>query len=165
MKLLAVDVAYQSAKAVVAGVLFRDWGDESGEAVFISELQEVPDYVSGAFYQRELPCILKLLKDHQLDPGCIVVDGYVYLDGVARAGLGKYLYDALQARVSVIGVAKKPFKGIPSQCELFRGCSTKPLFITAAGLDLTQAKYCIANMHGPYRLPTLLKEVDRLCRG
>jgi len=29
---------------------------------------------------------------------------------------------------------------------------------------LAQAKEFIATMHGKYRFPTLLKEVDRLCR-
>jgi deoxyribonuclease V len=38
-------------------------------------------------------------------------------------------------------------------------------FITAAGCDAELAAENIRAMHGPFRLPTLLKRVDRLCRG
>ena len=100
-----------------------------------------------------------------LDPDCIVVDGFVYLDGVERPGLGKYLYDALEGRIGVIGVAKKPFRGIPSRFGIYRGKSKKPLFVTSAGLDVSTAKKFIQAMHGQFRLPTLLREVDRACRG
>lgn len=175
MKLLAVDVDYRPGKdstgkdtpkmAVAAGVLFRNWEDEHSGVVFLSELRQVEDYVPGAFYRRELPCILKLLKEHRLDPDCIVVDGYVVLDGAGKPGLGQHLFDALEGRATVIGVAKKPFKGIPSRCEVYRGKSKKPLFVTSAGLDLATAKQCIETMHGNFRLPTLLKEADRACRG
>jgi deoxyribonuclease V len=39
------------------------------------------------------------------------------------------------------------------------------LFITAAGVSLERAADYIKAMHGPFRLPTLLKRVDQLCRG
>jgi len=32
------------------------------------------------------------------------------------------------------------------------------------GVDSQAAAACIQRMHGPSRLPTLLKRVDRLCR-
>ena len=32
-------------------------------------------------------------------------------------------------------------------------------------IELEEAKRAIINMHGKYRIPTLLKEVDTLCRG
>jgi len=38
-----------------------------------------------AFYKRELPCILKLLDKLEQPPSCIVVDGYVFLDGKKKA--------------------------------------------------------------------------------
>jgi deoxyribonuclease V len=47
---------------------------------------------------------------------------------------------------------------------LLRGDSIKPLFITCIGLELTEAKEYIAVMHGPHRVPVLLKTVDRICR-
>ena len=65
----------------------------------------------------------------------------------------------------MIGVAKRSFKDTPEQCELFSGDSTKPLFVTAVGMTLGEAKAHIASMHGEHRIPTLLKRVDQLCRG
>jgi deoxyribonuclease V len=94
----------------------------------------------------------------------VIIDGYVYLDGHSRPGLGKYLHDALCGKVKIIGVAKNPFKGITGEYELYRGLSTKPLHITCAGMTLAEAKSRIAAMHGSYRIPTLLKTVDQLCR-
>ena len=165
MKNLAVDVHYQGGMATGAGVLFEDWGDARGEETYISKIEGVHDYIPGEFYKRELPCLLKLLEDHQITPGCIVVDGFVYLDGLGKAGLGKYLYDALGGKVGVIGVAKKFYNGIPRDFELYRGKSEKPLFVTSAGLDVDAAKRFIARMHGDFRIPTLLRIADRACRG
>ena len=48
--------------------------------------------------------------------------------------------------------------------ELRRGTSRSPLYVTAAGMEATEAARHIAEMHGPHRVPTLLKRVDRLCR-
>jgi deoxyribonuclease V len=36
--------------------------------------------------------------------------------------------------------------------------------VTAVGIDLAEAARRLGEMHGPYRIPTLLKRVDRLCR-
>lgn len=44
--------------------------------------------------------------------------------------------------------------------EIFRGTSSKPLFITSAGIDLRDAAEHIEKMHGMYRMPTLLKLLD-----
>ena len=44
----------------------------------------------GQFYKRELPCILELLKQVNPLPNYIVIDGYVYLGGDEKPGLGKH---------------------------------------------------------------------------
>jgi len=49
---------------------------------------------------------LKLIKDHSLHPEFIVIDGYVFTDGISRPGLGFYLYNSLSCKTPVIGVAK-----------------------------------------------------------
>jgi deoxyribonuclease V len=41
----------------------------------------------------------------------------------------------------------------------------RPLHVTALGLDAADAAARVAAMHGPYRLPTLLKRADQLARG
>jgi deoxyribonuclease V len=163
--ILAVDVHYADDHATVAGVLFENWQDAAPAGELVSRVEGVAGYQPGEFYQRELPCILRLIRERGLQPDCIVVDGLVYLDGSSTAGLGRHLYDALLARVPVIGVAKSHYQGLGPQYELQRGASTRPLYVTAAGLDLALAKECILGMHGPHRLPTLLKRVDRLSRA
>ncbi len=121
--ILAVDVQYSRDKAVAGGVEFEHWTDARPLREHISFIKGVAEYRPGQFYRRELPCILKLLSDDHLRPTCIVVDGYVFLDGASAPGLGKWLFDALHGRVVVIGVAKNRFKGIPSECQVYRGRS------------------------------------------
>jgi deoxyribonuclease V len=163
--ILAVDVHYSENHATVAGVVFEAWTDETPEMELVSIVEGIADYQPGQFYKRELPCILKLIEENVLQLECIVVDGLVYLDGSCKAGLGKHLFDALGGKVPVVGVAKKLYKGISPHYEIYRGTSNKPLYVTAVGIDLNQAKEYIRNMHGKYRQPTLLKRVDRVCRS
>jgi len=162
--ILAVDVQYSVTQAVVAGVAFHNWLDEAPAMEVVSCLDVSAPYQPGQFYRRELPCILRLLQEHALRPDIIVIDGFVFLDGCCRAGLGKWLYDALAGEVPVIGMAKNPFKGIGAEFEIFRGRSKKALYVTATGVELDLAKGWIRSMHGDDRMPTLLKRVDRMCR-
>lgn len=94
-----------------------------------------------------------------------MVDGYVFLDGISQPGLGKYLYDALDKEIPVIGVAKRSFAKISDEFALLRGDSQKALYITAAGIDQALAKEYIASMYGKHRNPSLLKKADQVCRG
>lgn len=162
---LAVDVYYKNNNACVAGVAFSAWADAEPFAVYSSTITGVEKYVPGEFYKRELPCILKLLKEHQLTPECIIIDGFVYLDGHKEPGLGKHLYDSLAGNSAIIGVAKRRFKNIPEYCEIYRGRSIKPLYVTSEGLTIDAAKKHISSMHGEYRIPNLLKKADQLCRS
>jgi len=45
-----------------------------------------------------------------------------------------------------------------------RGESGSPLFVTAVGIDVALAAQEVRRMHGPYRVPTLLRAVDQLAR-
>ena len=74
------------------------------------------------------------------------------------------MYDALDEKIPIIGVAKNSFQNISTDTYLYRGESKKPLFITSSGVEQQEAKKLIKSMHGKYRFPTLLKEVDRSCR-
>ncbi len=162
---LAVDVYYSQDKAFAAAITFSSWKDESHERIYTINTAPVHDYEPGAFYKRELPCILELLQRYALEPETIVIDGYVFLDGKSRAGLGKHLYDALNCSVKVIGVAKRPFYEIGREYEIFRGSSRRPLYVTSAGISLEEAKRGIETMAGRYRIPRLLKKVDQVSRG
>lgn len=119
--LLAVDVHYQANRAHVAGVAFERWSSSRPQAVYCSAVKRAQAYVPGEFYKRELPGILRLIDDHELSPGTIIIDGHVYLDGVSQPGLGKHLYDALDGRARIVGVAKNALPGIGSHHAILRG--------------------------------------------
>jgi deoxyribonuclease V len=163
--ILAVDVDYKNDSAHIGGIAFSTWQDSEPLATYSSTLDDIEEYEPGAFFKRELPCILKLLQEHNLTPDCIIVDGFVYLGGHEKPGLGKHLYDALDGNTTIIGVAKQSFKDTPDCCAVCRGESRKPLYVTVEGLTLDEAKELISTMHGEYRIPKLLKLADQLCRS
>jgi deoxyribonuclease V len=160
--LVCVDVDYRDRGAVAACVGFRGWADEAPAAEVVRHLTEVAEYVPGEFYRRELPCLLSVLEAAPEPPELVVVDGYVWLGD--RPGLGARLYEALGRRVPVVGVAKTRFQSATAAREVVRGDSRRPLYVTAAGLDVAAAAEHVRSMHGPFRIPTLLKRVDQLCR-
>ena len=162
--ILAVDVGYREWGASVAGIAFEKWQDTKESRIFRSKYQPTAEYLPGEFFRRELPCILKLIEEHNLHPDIIIVDGFAYLDGKSKPGLGKHLYDALDKDAVVIGVAKKPFQGIDHKCEVYRGKSMTPLYVTSVGMELDEAKQYIQSMYGKYRIPALLKKVDQISR-
>jgi len=126
---------------------------------------DVAPYRPGAFYERELPCILAVLAQVSAKVRAVIVDGYVDLDDAGRPGLGAHLHHKLRSGVVVIGVAKTRFAGATSAREVIRGASRSPLFVTARGLAVEEAAELVRTMHGPYRIPTLLGRADRLARG
>lgn len=162
--ILAVDVQYRDNTGFCAGVLFDAWTSGEAAATLVSSTPDVGEYVPGEFYKRELPCILNLLEHVHEPLEYIVIDGFVFLDGESRPGLGKHLYDALQGSIPVIGVAKSTFAGMDDSCKVFHGGSGRPLYVTAIGCAAEHARQAVAMMHGAYRLPTMLKAVDQLCR-
>ena len=89
------------------------------------------------------------------------MDGYVFLGD--KPGLGAYLKERIERTVAIIGVAKSYFKG-SGAIEILRGDSQNPLYVSSAGIDPMKAANLISNMHGKHRIPTLLKEVDRLTK-
>ena len=161
--ILAVDVQYFENSAFVAGVVFDQWNSMTSVGEYVSTVNNIQDYEPGNFYKRELPCIIKMLNEHKLDPSIIVIDGYVFLDGKQKPGLGKRLFDSLSYRVEVVGVAKKAFSGISKEYELHRGKSKRPLYVTSTG-KIETAKDWITKMYGANRIPVLLKRADQLCR-
>jgi deoxyribonuclease V len=163
--ILAVDVAYHKEAAIVGGVLFRDWTDEKALKELVISCAVPDNYMPGQFYRRELPCIAALLEQVPEALDCILIDGFVYLGRDKEPGLGKHLRDMLEQKVAVIGVAKTPFRNTPKSCEVLRGKSRKPLYVTADGIKEDRAKFLIKSMHGQDRIPALLKYVDRLCRA
>jgi deoxyribonuclease V len=159
------DVHYGETQAVAACILFRDWPDEHPFLELTERLEKSAPYEPGRFYRRELPALLPVIKSLPERPELILVDGYVWLGDESCPGLGAYLFDTLGGTVPVIGVAKTLFKDGPAVRAVRRGASIRPLYVTAAGIDVNEAGELIVRMHGNFRMPTLLKKVDRLCRG
>ncbi len=162
--IFAIDVDYRETYAVAAGIMFDDWEDSIPTSQSVIRVDEIAEYEPGYFYKRELPCLLKLLHQLKTLPEYIIVDGYVHLEETQKPGLGKHLYDALQGKSIVIGVAKTRFNNTPPEIEVFKGESQRPLYVTAAGISDTEAKKLIEKMDGRYRIPTMLKLVDQLSR-
>ena len=159
-----VDVDYREAGAVAACVCFQAWSDDTPASESTVEIRDVAPYQSGQFYRRELPGVLAVLKSLPDLPQVIVIDGYVWL-GAQRPGLGAHLYEVLERQGAVIGVAKTRFMRAEPVETVLRGRSRSPLYVTAVGMDVAEAASHIRTMHGPYRVPTLLKRVDQLSRG
>jgi len=153
-------VDYRPSAAVAAGLWFRGWIAESEQSQAVARLSEPVAYEPGRFFLRELPCLLSVLELGPR-PNIVVIDGYVTLGG--KPGLGAHLHSVVGG--IVIGVAKTRFKGASEAVEVVRGQSRRPLYVTAAGCGADQAALWIAAMHGPNRIPTLLKKVDSLSRA
>ncbi|MFL9832703.1 endonuclease V [Chryseobacterium terrae] len=162
----AFDTYYYENYAKTICIAFENWTSENESFVYSENTQISYDYESGAFYKRELPCILSLLKKIELkDNDLIIVDGYVTLDNSGKIGLGGYLYESLNKKYPVIGIAKNGFVSEDSERRtVLRGESKTPLFLTSIGIDIDEIKIQVEKMHGNFRIPTLLKKLDKLTR-
>ncbi|THF71355.1 endonuclease V [Deinococcus sp. Arct2-2] len=165
MILACVDVDYrEDGSARTAALLFENWGDAQETEVRLHTVPQTAPYVPGAFYKRELPCLLPVLEPLAPQLAAVVIDGYVTLDAQESPGLGWHLFDALGGAVPVIGVAKTAFRGSAHAQAVQRGSAIRPLYVTAAGIDVLDAAEHLRQMAGPHRIPTLLGRVDRACR-
>jgi deoxyribonuclease V len=156
-----VDVDYRGRLAVAAGLWFRGWAADEPEHQAVAVCADAAGYEPGAFYRRELPALLAVLGRGPR-PDVVIVDGYVWLADRA-AGLGARLHAEVGG--VVVGVAKTRYAGATAAVEVCRGGSRSPLFVSAVGVSAAEAATKVAAMHGPYRVPTLLKRVDALARS
>jgi deoxyribonuclease V len=161
-RVLALDVAYSSSKAYSVGVVFSNFGvDEI--LWYTSEVELLQEYVPGEFYKRELPSLLKVIEQVQLSEiDFIIIDGYVFLDDFDKKGLGAHLFETIEEKVPIIGVAKSKFyNNTKNVLEVFRGKSTRPLYVTSIGMDIELAASFITNLSGEFRIPDILKKLDQ----
>jgi deoxyribonuclease V len=163
--ILAIDVHYRETYAKAVGVIF-DWKDSKPQQTIIEYINDIEEYIPGEFYKRELPCLLKIIEQVDLDSlEAIIVDGYIYVDNNLSLGLGGYLYYKLNEQVPVIGVAKTSFfTNRQTVTELIRGDSKNPLHVSSVGYPLEEAVQRVLEMHGEYRNPTILKELDKITK-
>ena len=158
-----VDVSYGAAEVTAAGVSICDWTDDAPSMERVLRSREPPaPYVPGQFYLREMPWIIRII-DALTGVETIVIDGYVWL-GKDKPGLGAHLHETLDRRCAIIGVAKKAFRDNDRAIPVVRGTGTRPLYVTAIGVDADLAAEDVTRMAGPHRIPAILKRVDQLTR-
>jgi deoxyribonuclease V len=158
-----VDVQYGPTSAVAACVVAASWSDGTACEERIARVSPIADYEPGAFFKRELPCIVQVLSLVRGGYAAVVVDGYVELDAAGHAGLGAHLHQHLRGEIVVVGAAKTRYPGAPAE-EVCRGASKRPLYVSARGLSNAEAGRLVAGMHGPHRIPTLFARADQLAR-
>jgi deoxyribonuclease V len=157
------DVYYYENYAKAACIVFENSEEEKIISEYSEIIEGVKEYIPGQFYKRELPCILKLLEKVKEDIDLIITDSFVWLEE-GKKGLGAYVYEALNAKTPIIGVAKTYFKDSTNYLEVYRGKSNKPLYVSSVGVDLEYSAQLIKNLKGKYRFPDILKQVDQLSR-
>lgn len=163
-RILYLDVGYGVESARAVGIL--QFTGDNAERTIVCELEQVAPYEPGAFYKRELPCLLEVIRQipEAAQPQWIVIDGYVYLSN-EKQGLGAHLFQELNGTIPVIGVAKSFFVGTEEvTVQVHRGTSKNPLYVSAIGTELKTAAEFVRNMKGDNRIPDLLKRLDRLTK-
>jgi deoxyribonuclease V len=164
--IVAIDVHYRENEAKIVCLEIDNWIDNISSKTHIVYKYDVADYESGAFYKRELPCIINIMEFVDLEMvECIVVDSYVYLDDDDKKGLGYYVYEHFEGKTPVIGVAKTSFhNNTKNVYPILRGSSLSPLYVSSIGIELEVAAQHVVSMAGEFRMPTLLKLLDTLTK-
>ncbi len=164
--IVAIDVHYRDNEAKIVCLEIDNWTDNVSSKTHIVYKRDVADYESGAFYKRELPCIVNIMEFVDLEMvEYIIVDSYVYLDDADKKGLGYYVFEHFDGKIPVIGVAKTAFHDNTKNVRpILRGSSAVPLFVTSIGVDVAVAAQYVQSMFGEFRMPTLLKLLDTLTK-
>lgn len=164
--ILTIDVHYKTDYAKTVLLFFENWQSETPTNVVTYITKEVMEYEPGSFYKRELPCIMNALEEVSVEGlEIIIIDGHIYVDNDGKYGLGGYLYEALNKKFPIIGMAKTSFQSnTETVVEILRGESKNPLFVSAIGLEKEVAANHIKSMFGDYRLPYLLKLMDQITK-
>jgi deoxyribonuclease V len=164
--IVAIDVHYRTDIAKIVAIEFQNWTDAAPDKIVIAYKTDIDDYEPGASYKRELPCIVEIMQQIDLNTvDFLIVDGYVFLDSAGKKGLGYYVFEHFNKKIPIIGVAKSHFfDNDKFVLPILRGESKNPLYITAIGMELYEAADCIEKMDGSFRMPTLLKQLDTLTK-
>jgi deoxyribonuclease V len=159
------DVYYSETTANAAVIMFEDWQSEFSTYQKMIQMSDIEEYKPGNFYKRELPPLLYLIAKLPELPEVLLIDGYCYLSETGEPGLGARLFESLSYNPIIIGIAKNRFRDTHHAKEVYRGNSSRPLFVTSLGISNEEASNRIENMKGKYRIPSMLKAVDTLSRS
>ena len=158
----AADVHYlPDGGARAAAVVAADLAFSQLTGDRIAAVADVAPYQPGQFSLRELPPLRAVLEG-LADLSLLVIDGYADLDPDGMPGLGARARE--EFGVPVIGVAKTPFRTATHAIAVLRGTSTRPLYVTAAGMPRADAAGIVRQMAGRHRLPDALRRADTLAR-
>ena len=173
--LLALDSYYKDDICNTSLIVFNK---EESKTIYADTIytKVTSDYIPGEFYKRELPGIKKILKKFIKEQPelwsqihAVIVDSYITLKVGDKEwdGLGAYVnkfLDKIKQHKIIYGVAKSKFGECDEiSCKVYRGKSKNPLYVQTTSAPKV-AGYHVLYMHGKYRIPTMLKEVDRLSR-
>lgn len=174
--IIALDSYYQGDICNTSLVLFSKKEDKYIYTDTIYTTVTSP-YIPGMFYLRELPGIKLILSKFKFENpewwdsvDTIIVDSFYKLkkDDKIWDGLGSHLFNWLvefNNQKHIVSVAKNPFGECEEISELvYRGGSQKPLFVQSSGDASYDADMIENELHGNYRIPTMLKIVDQLSR-
>lgn len=183
-KKLATDTYYYKNQAKTVGILFENWGDLEPSLTVSSWLGEdsYGPYIPGEFYKRELPCIINLFQTNNInlkEIDTIILDGLARLPGSSTEGLGIHLQNRIVELwpdldfydiPAIMGVAKTKFGDVENDegtCTVLRGTAKTPLYVNTTWhlMSSTEAAEHLKEMHGDYRIPTLLKILDRATKS
>lgn len=175
--ILALDSYYKDDICNTSLVVFESINDDVpcySDTIYTTITSE---YIPGQLYKRELPGIIKILEKLQKDrPNLwksitiIITDSFITLKTGDKewGGLGYHLkeyLDSIGCNDKVIyGVAKSNFGDCDQISKLvYRGKSKTPLYVQST-YNNNKAANVIKNLHGKYRIPTMLKMVDSISR-
>lgn len=161
MKILWIDVYYTDRGSKTVGIVFSDWKQEEPDQILtLIDTDTIETYEPGNFYKRELPPIKKFLEHYnEIKPDILVVDGFIRLKeigGEERPGLGAHVQEEFPD-LTIVGVAKSEYcRTGEISAEVLRGESKNPLYVQPKEYGER-----VKEMYGSYRLPELLKILDR----
>ncbi len=173
--IIALDSYYKYDICNTSLVLFNSVEDDTPIYTDTIYTNVTSEYIPGQFYKRELPGIIQILNkfknehnDWWNDVALIILDSFIMLkaEGKIWEGLGQHLKnDYLKDdNKFIIGVAKTNFGECNEISEIvYRGESKTPLYVQSINSNYVAA-LIIKQMHGKYRIPTMLKLVDSLSR-
>lgn len=164
--ILAIDSYYYSdIDCYTVGISFDTWEQSTPTCIRSCHTSGFSPYVPGEFYKRELPGILGIIQLFDTNPDIIVVDSFITLedmDGNIKEGLGAHLLDSLNYSPIIVGVAKSMYcRCNEISLPLRRGNAINPIWIQGLGCTNEEALSFISRMHGVYRIPDLLKLLDK----
>lgn len=170
MNKIIIDGYYKEKEHLgkISGIIFKNWEDNEpidGISIIINNFDS---YIPGEFYKRELPGIVKLLENIDLDKfDTIILDSHVWLWNdeesfeKPKPGLGAHLYKKLgRKNLNIIGIAKSYYRDNNLHTfQCFRGNSKNPLYVDSINQDKDYSEV-IKSMYGNFRIPYLIKLAD-----